>query len=130
MPDTPKQTSLPTGFAGSYDDQISGSLDLNQILITHPAATYFMRVDANGHVGEGVTQGMIIIIDRALQPNNGDHVVAMVEGELLLRILVDTPSERALISEVDNSRIAIDTLPDLELWGVVTASIRQFHQPS
>ncbi len=89
-----------------------------------------MRVDANGYVGEEVIHGMIIIVDRSMQPQNGDRVVAVVDGELLHRVLIDTPSERALLSEVDNSRIPIETLPDLEFWGVVTASIRQYRPPS
>lgn len=122
--------ALPRGFAGSYDDQISGSLDLNQLLIEHPASTYFMRINGDGLVSEGTADGDIVIVDRGLEPGNNDLVIAVIDGELVLRQLKVSNSQRVLLSDNGASITPIPEESDIEFWGVVTASIRQYRNQS
>lgn len=88
--------------------QFDGPLDLNEHLIRHPAATFFMR--AGSDVREaGIRVGDLLVIDRSLRPSVGAIVIAVRGGDLRI--------ERF-------DRPAIDE--DLELWGVVTHAIHQF----
>jgi DNA polymerase V len=118
--------TLPKGFAGSFDDQVSSSLDLNQLLIHSPASTYFMRVQGDGLISEGADDGDIVIVDRALQPSDGDLVIAVLGGELSLKQLHINKSARSLTSRSGSEVILIDDETDIEFWGVVTTSIKQF----
>ena len=128
MPQETKSPALPKGFAGSYDDAIGGSLDLNQLLVHHPSSTYFVRVDGDGMASEGTASGDIVVVDRGLTPDNGDLVIAVVDGEMVLRQLRDTGAERALVSGNGDTVTPIGEDSNIEFWGVVTASIRQYRK--
>jgi DNA polymerase V len=121
------KTALPKGFAGSYDDQLSGRLDLNQLLIKHPSSTYFMRVEGDGLVAEGTQDGDLVIVDRGLTPKSSDLVIAVVDGALLLRQLKMDGDDRCLISD-DGAITPLTEGQSIEVWGVVTTSVRQYPQ--
>jgi DNA polymerase V len=53
------------------EDHFENRLDLNERLIAHPAATFFVRRGRE-----------VLIIDRSLTPRDGDTVIAVVDGEL------------------------------------------------
>ncbi len=122
------KTALPRGFAGSFDDQVADGLDLNSLLISHPASTFFMRVDGDGLVSEGAEEGDVVIVDRSLTAVNEDIVVAIIEGEFLLKQFVENKTETRLLSHCGDNSILLDDESEIEIWGVVTASIRQFRR--
>lgn len=122
------KTTLPRGFAGSFDDQVAGSLDLNALLISHPAATYFMRVDGDGLVSEGTDTGDILIVDRSLSPVNDDIVVAVVDGEFVVKQYHISETEKSLLSHYGESAITLNSDSEIALWGVVTATIRKYRR--
>jgi DNA polymerase V len=62
---------VKAGFPSPTDDYLEQSLDLNKYLIKHPAATFFVRVDGDSMVGAGIHDKNILIVDRALSPQNG-----------------------------------------------------------
>ena len=86
--------------------QFDGPLDLNEHLIKHPTATFFMRAGSEFREA-GVRAGDLLVIDRSLRPGIGAIVVAVRGGELRI--------ERF-------NRPANDE--ELELWGVITHFIR------
>ena len=88
--------------------QFDGPLDLNEHLIKHPTATFFMRAGSDSR-DAGICSGDLLVIDRSLRPAIGSIVIAVRGGELRI--------ERF-------NRPANDE--ELELWGVVTHAIRKF----
>ena len=56
-------------------------LDLNEHLIQHPAATFFVRVDGDSMCGAGIHPGDLLIVDRSLDAVSGTIVVALIDGE-------------------------------------------------
>jgi DNA polymerase V len=78
---------VPAGFPSSADDYIEQTLDLNERLVDHPAATFFIRVAGESMRDAGVNSGDILVVDRAVEPGNGKIVVAAVNGELTLKRL-------------------------------------------
>ncbi len=126
--EVPRKTALPKGFAGSYDDAMRGSLDLNQLLVSRPASTYFVRVEGDNMASQGAYAGDILIVDRSLSPKNEDVVIVVIDGEMLVRQLSDTAAGRALVSGDTNSSIDLNEDTNIEFWGVATASIRQFRK--
>ena len=67
---------VPAGFPSPAQDYVEKTLDLNEQLIAHPAATYFVRVQGDSMIGAGIEDGDLLIVDRALEPKHGDIVVA------------------------------------------------------
>ncbi|MDF1544821.1 MAG: S24 family peptidase [bacterium] len=98
--------SRVTGFPSPADDFLEGRLDLNELLVEHPAATFYMRVEES-NVDLAVVREDILIIDRSLEPVGGNLVVAISDGELCLHRFSSSES----VSE------------GLEVWGVVRAVI-------
>jgi DNA polymerase V len=115
---------VSAGFPSPADDYTEGRLDLNQHLVKHPAATFFVRASGDSMLGAGIHPGDILVVDRSLDPANNSVVIAAVNGDLTVKRLVKT--ENALLLAPDNERyrpIEIREGMDFEVWGVVTAVI-------
>src|SRR5262245_30704789 len=73
---------VSAGYPSPADDYLDGSLDLNQHLIKHPTATFFVRVAGESMREAGIHSGDVLIVDRALTPSDGSVIIAIVNGEL------------------------------------------------
>ena len=58
---------VSAGSPSSADDPLEQSLDLNEYLIKHPIATFFVRVEGTSMIGAGIHSGDILIVDKALE---------------------------------------------------------------
>ena len=76
--------SISAGFPSPADDYIEDWLDLNELLVSNKAATFFLRVKGDSMVNAGIHHGDIIVVDRSLQPVHRAIVVAVVrlDGEM------------------------------------------------
>lgn len=120
------QGFISAGFPSPTDDFIEERIDLNQKLVPHPAATYFLRVSGDSMRDAGIFSGDLIIVDCSLKPKHGNIVVAAVNGDLTLKRLEVSPAGVFLIPENDAySKIQIKENDDFTIWGVVTHSIHQ-----
>lgn len=64
--------AISAGFPSPADEFLEGKLDLNQHLIHHPLATYFVRVSGESMLGAGIHPGDLLIVDRSLEARDGD----------------------------------------------------------
>ena len=104
------------------NDQAERTIDLNEQLVRNKPATFFLRVSGDVMINAGIFSSDILIVDRSLKPANGKVVVAVLNGEMLVRRLEKTFNRIRLIPETDRlSPIEVDTSScDFEIWGVVT----------
>jgi len=110
---------VPAGFPSPADDYIDCHLDLHEHLIKHPAATFYVRVSGTSMVGAGIHNGDLLIVDRAVQPRDGHVIVAVVEGELVVKRLRRRLGRIDLVSDSDAyPPLAITEDMDLHVWGV------------
>lgn len=119
-------TSIEAGFPSPADDYIEGKLDLNEHLIKHPAATFFVRVSGESMINAGIFPGDILIVDRSLEAVDKKIVIAVLDGELTVKRLRIRSGRPSL--EPENDRYApIEIKPDMafEIWGVVTNVIHK-----
>ena len=116
---------VPAGFPSPADDHIEGKLDLNLHLIRRPAATFFIRGQGESMRDAGIFDGDLLVVDRAIAPQAGDIVIAVLHGELTVKRL--RKSNGALILYAENPDFPDIALDDAgcEAWGVVTHSIRR-----
>ena len=118
-------TANATGFGAPADDYMERGIDLNEQLIRNKPATYFMRVSGNSMVNAGIHDGDIVIVDRSIKPANGKIVIAIVDGEMLIRRYEKGINHLRLIPETSGlSPIEVTEFSSLVIWGVVTYAIK------
>lgn len=112
---------VAAGFPSPAEDYIEEQLDLNQYLIRHPAATFFVRACGDSMHGAGIYSGDLLIVDRAIEPVNGSVVIAVVNGELTVKRLSRDGECLILLAENDLYHpLEINEHTDFQIWGVVT----------
>jgi len=115
------------GFPSPAEDFQVERLDLTTILVSHPQATFFLRLRGDSMQDAGLFDGDLLVVNRALKPVNGDVVIAVVDGEFTCKTLWLKFGRMKLVA-------ANPTYPEIvpkegqtiEVWGVVTASIKRF----
>jgi len=113
-------TRISAGFPSPADDYIENSLDLNEYLIKHPAATFFIRVTGESMTGAGINSGDILIVDRSVTAVNGSIIVAVLNGEFTVKRLVRRGSVIILSPENPAYKaMEITNGSEFEVWGVV-----------
>ncbi len=118
-------TANATGFTAAADDYMERGIDLNEQLIKNKPATYFMRVTGNSMTGASIHDGDIVIVDRSIKPVGGKIVIAVIDGEMLIRRLEKTMNKMRLVPETPKlSPIDISEFNDVTIWGVVTYIIK------
>ena len=119
-------TANATGFGAAADDYMERGIDLNEQLIRNKPATFFMRVSGSSMINAGIYDGDIVIVDRSLKPQNGKIVIAVIDGEMLIRRYEKIMNSLRLIPETTKlSPIDISEFMDFKIWGVVSCVIRQ-----
>ena len=114
-------TPVQAGFPSPADDFIDTHLDLNEHLIRHPAATFFVRAEGSSMIYAGIQSGDILVVDRALRVDNNAVVVAAVNGELTVK-RVRRENERVWLMPENPLFQPIEITEEMEVsvWGVVT----------
>lgn len=114
------------GFPSPADDYIESRLDLNEHLIKHPAATFFVIASGDSMLHAGIQSGDMLIVDKSLNATHGKIVIAAIDGELTVKRLSRANGNVQLLPENDNyPPIDITNDQDLVIWGVVTHVIHQ-----
>ncbi len=120
---------VPAGFPSPADDYVEGSLDLNEHLIEHREATFFVRVQGHSMIGAGIIDGDLLVVDRALEARDGDIVIAVIDGELTLKRLYKRQGIVRLVPENPRFQpIEFQEGQELTLWGVVTSVVHRFRR--
>ena len=96
-------------------------IDLNEQLIRNRQATFFMRVNSDAMEGAGIRAGDVVIVDRSMDAKNGKVIIALLDGELLIRQLFVNAGSRKLVPATSRlAPIDITEASAFEVWGVVT----------
>lgn len=114
-------TQVKAGFPSPADDFIEKRLDLNELLIRNPPATYFVRVEGESMTGANIHSGDILIVDRSVEPADRKIVIAVINGEFTVKRFRIFKNGAYLESE--NSAfppIPISPEADFQIFGVVT----------
>lgn len=115
---------VPCGFPSPAQDYEENRLDLNQLVIKHPNATYFIRVSGDSMIEAGISNGDLLVVDRALTAQHGDIVVAAVDGEFTVKELRTRPFLQLVPHNPRYSPIHFQHEEALEIFGVVTFTVK------
>jgi len=119
------KTANANGFAAAADDYMERGIDLNEQLILNKPATFFFRMNGDAMMEDGIFSGDVLIVDRSLKPSSGKIIVAVLDGELLVRRIQRNANSVELIAA--NKKMSSIQLPAFDdrsnVWGVVTCVI-------
>lgn len=121
------EARVRAGFPSPAEDFEVNRLDLTEILVPHPQASFLIRVAGSSMRDMGIDDGDLLVVDRALKAMHGDIVVAVVDGDFTVKQLHQRAGRIRL-------KAANPTFPDIvpkegqtiEVWGVVTSGIKRF----
>jgi DNA polymerase V len=114
-------SKVPAGFPSPADDHIEGMWDLNEHLIKHPAATFFVRATGRSMVEAGIHENDILIVDRSITPQHGKIVIAVIDGQLTVKRLHIKSGALWLMPENPNFKpLQVKEGSEVIIWGVVT----------
>lgn len=108
--DVNNQPAFHAGFPNAAAEAADVPLDLNRLVVRHPASTFYMRVDSNSWEELGVNQEDILVIDRSLKPKASDLAVV-------------TDGEGFALATVPAGKDAPDD--EMSIWGVVSWVIQR-----
>lgn len=112
---------VSAGFPSPADDYLEGSLDLNQYLVPHPEATFFVRVTGDSMINAGIFPNDILIVDRSVTPKHGKVIIAVLDGELTVKRLYQKEGKTMLLPENKQYKpIPVREESDFMIWGVVS----------
>ena len=125
-----KESKLPlvteavaAGFPSPATDFCEARLDLNELCVKHPAATYFVRAQGDSMIEAGIFPGDVLIVDRSLTAKHGDIVIAALNGELTVKKLETKPKSRLVPMNSKYAPIDIPENTDIEIFGVATTVV-------
>jgi len=118
------KTANATGFGAAADDYAERGIDLNEQLVRNKPATYFFKMKGDAMQEAGIFDGDVLIVDRSVKLADGKIIVAVLNGELLVRRFHKNFSSAFLIPENNRYKaINLAEFTDFALWGVVIYSI-------
>lgn len=118
-------TRVAAGFPSPADDYVERTLDLNELCVSNPPATYFVRADGDSMNSAGIAPGDLLVVDRSISPEAGDIIIAALDGEFTVKYLQTEPIVCLVPANDNYSPISISPEQDLIVFGVVTNIIKQ-----
>lgn len=116
---------IPAGFPSPASDYLDLSIDLNQELVDNPDATFYARAKGSSMQDAGIHNGDVLVVDRSLTADNGDIIVAFLNGEFTVKRLQFSGETCLLLpANQDFPQIRINEGDDFRAWGVVTYVIK------
>lgn len=117
---------IACGFPSPADDYRESELDINELLIAHPEATFYVRVSGDSMEGAGIFEGDVLVVDRALDARNNAIIVALLNGEFTVKRLLTNGNTLTLMPENPlYEPIAITEEMEFRVWGIVTYVIHR-----
>ena len=115
------------GFPSPAEQYVERALDLNELLVAKPSATYYVRAEGDSMEGAGIRSGDLLVVDRSLEATDGSIVIACVDGEFTVKTLRKGRG-RVWLEAANPAYKPIRFGGEMELvvFGVITAVIHQF----
>jgi DNA polymerase V len=112
-----------TGFESPATEYKKLGLSLDQLLISHPNATFIGQASGDSMQDVGIFDGDLLLVDRAETVSSGDVIIAHFNGEFICK-LFDKKNRLLLSANKNNPPIKISAEDQIQVEGVVTRSIR------
>lgn len=121
------ESCIAAGFPSPAEGYLTDSLNLHDLVVKNPPATFFVRVAGDSMKDAGIASGDILVVDRSLEPRSGKIVVAILDGEFTVKkIHFETSGAITLVAaNPAYAPIKISGGSEFQVWGVVSYVIHK-----
>ena len=117
---------VPAGFPSPADDFVEMELNIPDYIVKNKDATFCVKVEGTSMTKANIHSGDILIVDRSLEPEHHNIVLAVIDGEFTVKRLAVNDGNLYLSPENDNfAPIKITKEMDFFVWGVITHIIHK-----
>ena len=120
--------AVACGFPSPAANHVEKTLDINELIVKSPAATFFMKASGSSMQDAGIFDGDVLVVDRSLTPKANDVVIAAAHGELTVKRLILDGEDKFLASENSETNIRMPIDSNVTFWGVVTFVVHGFRK--
>ncbi|HCI69744.1 MAG TPA: hypothetical protein DHV30_03735, partial [Balneola sp.] len=118
---------METGFPSPASDHLEKALNLEELVVFRPSATFYVRAQGNAMKRSGIHDKDILIVDRSITPRHGNIIVTSIDEEPSIRRFAKQGSRIFLVSDDPSLQpIAVNKETAWTIWGVVTHVIHRF----
>ncbi|OAL79137.1 DNA polymerase V [Acinetobacter sp. SFB] len=123
--------SVAAGFPSPAQDYTENFIDLNEYLIHNPLSTFVLRVNSLSMKNAGIDIDDQILVDRSLNAEHGDIVLALINNEFTVKRLMkekQNNSQPKIWLKAENPEypdIYLGSEDELIIWGVVTCILKK-----
>lgn len=119
-------STVAAGFPSPAAGYEETDLDINDILVTNPKATFYVRVKGNSMVDANIKDGDILVVDRSIEAKHGKIVIAVVDNEFTVKTLHNRSGIIKLVpANPEFPEITLKEGQELNIWGVVVYTIHK-----
>ncbi|EDR6927958.1 translesion error-prone DNA polymerase V autoproteolytic subunit, partial [Salmonella enterica subsp. enterica] len=97
---------------------------LNELLVSHPSSTYFVKATGDSMIDAGINDGDLLVVDSSRTAEHGDIVIAAVDGEFTVKRLQLRPTVQLNPMNSAYSPIIVGSEDTLDVFGVVTFIVK------
>ena len=112
--------TVHAGFPSPAQDYMNTFISLDKELVRHPAATFFARVVGDSMVDAGVDEGDVLVVDKSIEPQEGDMAVCFLDGEFALKFISFKEPEpvagKTRTRKASQPRSSYDILEHRKMW--------------
>lgn len=113
--------SVQAGFPVTIDDNTFEQIDLSELIVKHPSATFLLKATGESMIDAGIFPNDILVVDRSQEAKNNKIVIAAVDGQLTVkRLLIKEDQVLLAAANPKFPTIAVSDCQDFKIWGVVT----------
>lgn len=122
---------VKAGFPSPAEAYEMDCIDFNRDMITHPDTTFYARVKGDSMMDAGICDGDLLVIDRSVEPTNGDVVVAFYDGRFTVKFYDNSHYDEGYIELKPANKafpiFKITERDECQIWGVVVYTIKKWH---
>jgi len=117
---------IRAGFPSPAQDYVDTGIDLNRELIHNPSSTFYARVKGNSMIDAGINDGDLLVIDKSLEPRDGDMAICFIDGEFTLKFIrIEVDAIYLVPANSEFKPLKVTEENHFYIWGIVTYSIKQ-----
>ncbi len=118
--------TVQAGFPSPAEEELIDTLSLDEFLIRKPEASYLIKVKGDSMIDAGLLPGDLVIVERGRNPENGDIVIAQVDGEWTMKYY-EKQGSKVILRAANKKYAPIEARTELVIGAVVVANVRKYH---
>lgn len=123
--ETPILGLVKAGFPSAVEEQIGDTMNIDDFLIKKKEHTYILEVDGDSMIDAHIAKGDLVIVERTIKANDGDIVIAEVDGEWTMKYLRQKNGKTWLEPANKNYKPIYPT-GDLRISAIVRGVVRKY----